>query len=198
VRRRDDERSRATVSRQSVHRTDRSRGARLRGARTAGILADASPAPLRRALRSPTMKRTPTTLRIASALTLAALAACGGGGSDSPTSTTTTGTTTAPPAAAPAPAPAAAPAPASSGYPAGNAVRGKAIYSDLPNTMLSCEGCHGPAQFSPTALRAANNPELIARAISNNAGGAMRQLAFPVLNGQDLADIAAFLVTPGI
>jgi hypothetical protein len=26
----------------------------------------------------------------------------------------------------------------------------------------------------------------------------MRQLAFPVLNGQDLADIAAFLVTPGI
>jgi hypothetical protein len=144
------------------------------------------------------MKRIPTSLRIASVLTLAALAACGGGGGDdAPTPTpSATGASAAAPAAAPAPAP--APAPASSGYPAGNAVRGKQIYSDLPNTTLSCEGCHGPAQFATSPLRAANNPELIARAISNNAGGTMRQLAFPVLNGQDLADIAAFLVTPGI
>jgi hypothetical protein len=146
------------------------------------------------------MKRIPTSLRIASVLTLAALAACGGGGGDdAPAGTTTTAATTATtaaPAAAPAPAP--APAPASSGYPAGNAVRGKQIYSDLPNTTLSCEGCHGPAQFATSPLRAANNPELIARAISNNAGGQMGVLKFPVLNGQDLADIAAFLVTPGI
>jgi hypothetical protein len=180
-------------------RTDRSRGARLRGPATGGILADASTARSRRVLRSLSMKRTSTSLRIASVLTLAALAACGGGGGDAPAGTTTpTGTTSAAPAAAPAPAPAAAPAPASSGYPVGNAARGKAIYSDLPNTALSCEGCHGPAQFSSVPLRAANNPELLARAISNNAGGTMRQLAFPVLNGQDLADIAAFLVTPGI
>jgi hypothetical protein len=143
------------------------------------------------------MKRIPTSLRIASVLTMAALAACGGGGGDdAPAATTTTAATTAAPAAAPAPAP--APAPASSGYPTGNAVRGKQIYADLPNTTLSCEGCHGPAQFATSPLRAANNPELIARAISNNAGGAMGALKFPVLNGQDLADIAAFLVTPGI
>ena len=133
-----------------------------------------------------------------SVLTASALAACGGGGGDpAPSTASTTGTTAATPAAAPAPAP--APAPASSGYPTGNAIRGKALWTDLPNTTLSCDGCHGPAVAAgPAQLAAANNPELIARAISNNAGGVMRVLAFPVLNGQDLADIAAYLVTPGI
>jgi hypothetical protein len=76
MRRRDDERSPAKVPRDSVHRTDRSRGARLRDARTDGILADASPGRPRHAVRSFTMKRIQTIRRIASALTLAALAAC--------------------------------------------------------------------------------------------------------------------------
>jgi mono/diheme cytochrome c family protein len=131
-----------------------------------------------------TMKRTPLTIRLATTLTVAALAACGGGGGE---------TTTAAPSASPAPA--ATPAPTTV---AGNAVRGKQIYNDLPNTMLACVDCHGaPINNVSGILKAAGNWQVIALAIQTNKGG-MGALASPVLNGFDMQDIAAYLAQPNL
>ena len=146
------------------------------------------------------MKRSSVALRMMSLIAATAFAGCGGGGSDT-SSTAATPTAGAPapspspspaPSPAPAPAPAAAPAPA----PTGVALRGKSLWTDLPNTDLSCDGCHGPAPLSTTAQRAAAGWEVIASAIQNNRGG-MGALTGK-LTGQDMRDLSAYLATPNI
>jgi hypothetical protein len=170
-----------------------------------------------------TMKRVPFPTRLAATLTLAALAACGGAGDDTGSRSGATPTTTAPAASAPSPAADVAPAPAGGGStpapgpapapapgapvapaPAppvaipGDPVRGKQLYSDLPNTVLSCEGCHTAAVNNIGGiLAAAGDWRVIARAIADGKGG-MNALAFPVLTGYDLQDIAAYLANPAL
>jgi mono/diheme cytochrome c family protein len=77
-------------------------------------------------------------------------------------------------------------------------VRGKQIYSDLPNTALACVQCHGaPTANISNVLSAAGDWEVISRAITANKGG-MGALAFPVLTGYDMQDIAAYLAQPNL
>ncbi len=155
-------------------------------------------------------------IRLAAAMTAGALAACGGGG-DPATGTPTPIAGAPAPAAAPAASPAPAPAPAASAAPApapasapspapapapaavpGDAVRGKQIYSDLPNTALACVQCHGaPSSNISNILSAAGDWQVISRAITANKGG-MGALAFPVLTGYDMQDIAAYLAQPNL
>jgi hypothetical protein len=142
-----------------------------------------------------TMKRTPISIRIASTLAAAALAACGGGGGTDASSTPAPSPTASSPAPAATPAAAPAPAPAPT---AGVAARGKTLYFDLPNTALSCEGCHGlPVNNQNNILRAAGNWQVIASAIQQNKGG-MGALSAAGLSGFDMQDIAAYLATPGL
>jgi mono/diheme cytochrome c family protein len=62
--------------------------------------------------------------------------------------------------------------------------------------VLSCEGCHGPATTPGIPpLRAAGDWTVISRAITANTGG-MGALAYPVMTGYDMQDIAAFLANP--
>jgi mono/diheme cytochrome c family protein len=154
-------------------------------------------------------------IRLAVAVTAAALAACGGGGesTSSPAATSATppvtdaptpaADTAALPAPAPAPALSGAPAPAPAPVPApaagaGDAVRGKQIYSDLPNTALACVQCHGAPNLDINKiLTAAGDWTVISRAITANKGG-MGALAFPVLTGYDMQDIAAYLAQPNL
>jgi len=159
-----------------------------------------------------TMKRIAIPMRLAAAFTAAALAGCGSGGDadrtpeTSPASAVVAGTepVPAPSAAAPQadvspdpdPASSAAPTPAPPTVIEGNAVRGKQLYADLPNTTLSCEGCHGAAIDNVSnILSAAGDWKVIARAIAAGRGG-MDALAFPVLTGFDMQDIAAYLAQP--
>jgi len=163
-----------------------------------------------------TMKRIAIPMRLAAAFTAAALAGCGSGGDadrtpeTSPASAVVAGTEPVPaPSAAPTPAAPQAgvspdPDPASSAAPTpapptvieGDAVRGKQLYADLPNTTLSCEGCHGAAIDNVSnILSAAGDWKVIARAIAAGRGG-MDALAFPVLTGFDMQDIAAYLAQP--
>jgi cytochrome c553 len=158
------------------------------------------------------MKRTPISMRLAATLMAAVLAGCGGAGDAGPTPAAglpaeDTGTVpVSAPAApatpdpggspAPAPAPSAGAAPAPASEIAGDALRGKQLYADLPNTTLACEGCHGPAIDNVSnILSAAGDWTVIARAIAAGRGG-MDALAFPVLTGYDLQDIAAYLAQP--
>ncbi len=171
------------------------------------------------------MKRIPISVRLAATLAAAVFAGCGSGGdagttpaassapasptanaaapSTAPVTTPAAPTTPAPAAQDPTPAtdplaapppPAAAPAPPPAI--AGNAARGKQLFADLPNTTLSCEGCHGPAIDNVSnILSAAGDWTVISRAIASGRGG-MDALAFPVLTGYDLQDIAAYLAQP--
>jgi cytochrome c5 len=160
-------------------------------------------------------KTTPISIRLAAALAVGALAACGGGGETaSAPAPATTGAAAPAATPAPAPAPAAAPAPSAAPAPApapgaspapapapavaGDAVRGKQIYSDLPNTVLACSQCHGaPINNISNILSAAGDWTVISRAITANKGG-MGALAFPVLTGFDMQDIAAYLAQPNL
>ncbi|MFN7645134.1 MAG: c-type cytochrome [Burkholderiales bacterium] len=141
-------------------------------------------------------------IRLAAAMTAGALAACGGGGepaTGAPTSIAGAPAPAAAPAASPAPAPtpSAAPAPAPAAV-EGDAVRGKQIYSDLPNTVLACSQCHGAPNLNiSNILSAAGDWQVISRAITANKGG-MGALAFPVLTGYDMQDIAAYLAQPNL
>jgi len=77
-------------------------------------------------------------------------------------------------------------------------VRGKQIYSDLPNTALACSQCHGAPNLNiSNILSAAGDWQVISRAITANKGG-MGALAFPVLTGYDMQDIAAYLAQPNL
>jgi mono/diheme cytochrome c family protein len=157
-------------------------------------------------------------IRLAAAMTAGALAACGGGGDPATGTPTSAAGAPAPaaappasPAPAPAPAPSAAPAPATAPAPApgpapapapaavaGDAVRGKQIYNDLPNTALACVQCHGAPNLNiSNILSAAGDWQVISRAITANKGG-MGALAFPVLTGYDMQDIAAYLAQPNL
>ncbi len=156
-------------------------------------------------------------IRLAAAMTAGALAACGGGGDAStgtPTSVAGAPAPAAAPGASPAPAPAAAspaptPAPASAPAPvpapapaaiAGDAVRGKQLYNDLPGTPQACVDCHlQPAQNVNNILSAAGDWTVISRAIANNSSS-MYSLRNAVtgLTGYDMQDIAAYLAQPNL
>jgi hypothetical protein len=149
------------------------------------------------------MIRNPIAVRLAAAAMFAALAGCGGAGSDTPAGGPTTvaapsSVPVATPAAAPAAAPSPTPAPvAASPVPTGDPVRGKALWSDLPNTTLACMDCHGEPDLNVNnVLRGAAGWQVIASAIQNDRGG-MGALAGRI-NGFDMQDLSAYLANPGI
>jgi len=75
-----------------------------------------------------------------------------------------------------------------------NAANGKTLYLGL------CSGCHGitPGKnLSRNILNAANAPSVISNAITKNIGN-MGYLANPGYTPQQLADMAAYLATPGL
>ena len=77
---------------------------------------------------------------------------------------------------------------------AGVAATGQTLYQGL------CSGCHGltPAvNLSRNILKAANTPSVISNAITKNIGN-MGYLANPGYSTQQLADMAAYLATPGL
>ena len=76
----------------------------------------------------------------------------------------------------------------------GVAATGQTLYQGL------CSGCHGltPAvNLSRNILNAANAPSVISNAITKNIGN-MGYLANPGYTPQQLADMAAYLATPGL
>jgi len=73
---------------------------------------------------------------------------------------------------------------------AASATNGKALYASN-----SCGGCHGTVPASLNVLAGANSPSVIQSAISSNFGGMGK---YSGLTSQNLADIAAYLATPGI
>jgi pyruvate/2-oxoglutarate dehydrogenase complex dihydrolipoamide acyltransferase (E2) component len=162
-------------------------------------------------------KTTPISIRLAAALAVGALAACGGGGGETASAPAPASSAAAAPAAAQAPAPAAAPAPGAAPAPApapgaspapapapavaGDAVRGKQLYNDLPNTVLACFQCHGaPINNTSNILSAAGDWTVIARAIDADKGGmgGIPVGASPDLTGFDMQDIAAYLAQPNL
>ncbi len=84
------------------------------------------------------------------------------------------------------------------GVAARDAVRGAQLYGALPGSpgVGSCISCHGePLNNRNSVLRGAAGGALISRTIAAvSAMGYLRQY----LADADLADIAAYLVTPGI
>jgi len=75
-----------------------------------------------------------------------------------------------------------------------NAANGKTLYLGL------CSGCHGitpGTNLSRNILKAANAPSVISNAITKNIGN-MGYLANPGYTPQQLADMAAYLATPGL
>jgi len=76
-----------------------------------------------------------------------------------------------------------------SSTPVTSASNGKALYASN-----SCGGCHGTPPAYAMVLNGANNPMVIQSAISN-IGGMNR---YTNLTSQNLADIAAYLATPGL
>jgi cytochrome c553 len=163
-------------------------------------------------------KTTPISIRLAAALAVGALTACGGGGETaSAPAPATTGAAAPAATPAPAPAPAAAPAPGAAPAPApapgaspapapapavaGDAVRGKQLYNDLPNTVLACSQCHGaPINNTSNILSAAGDWTVISRAITANKGGmgGIPVGPSPNLTGFDMQDIAAYLAQPNL
>ena len=76
----------------------------------------------------------------------------------------------------------------------GVAATGQVLYRGL------CSGCHGVTpgvNLSRNILNAANTPSVISNAITQNIGN-MGYLANPGYSTQQLADMAAYLATPGL
>jgi mono/diheme cytochrome c family protein len=76
----------------------------------------------------------------------------------------------------------------------GVAATGQLLYQGL------CSGCHGVTpgvNLSRNILKAANTPSVISNAITKNLGN-MGYLANPGYSTQQLADMAAYLATPGL
>lgn len=74
---------------------------------------------------------------------------------------------------------------------ANSAVNGKALYASN-----SCSACHGAPPSTQKVLNGANKPNTILSAINGNTGG--MGMYSGKLTTQQLADIAAYLATPGI
>jgi mono/diheme cytochrome c family protein len=78
--------------------------------------------------------------------------------------------------------------------PGASALNGKALYT--ANSIMACAPCHGMPPSVNKVLNGANNPNLIQNAINGGTGG------MGMYNGkfssQQIADIAAYLATPGI
>ena len=72
-----------------------------------------------------------------------------------------------------------------------SAANGKTLYASN-----NCGMCHGTPPATMNVLNGANNPTLIRSAINNPGIGGMN--GYSSLTDQNLADIAAYLATPGI
>ena len=71
-----------------------------------------------------------------------------------------------------------------------SASNGKALYASN-----NCGACHGAVPATLNVLKGANNPASIQKAITGNAGG---MGMYTNLTSQNIADIAAYLVTPSM
>jgi cytochrome c553 len=165
-------------------------------------------------------KTTPLSIRLAAALTLGALAACGGGGGESAPAPGPAAGGAAAPAASPAPAPAAAPAPGStvaatpapapgpspSPAPAPapapayvpDRLKGKSIYQTTGGQAgVPCWICHGS---TPTAKTASELDEtyLISKAVwdKKSAGNQSMDIYQEKLSWYDMQDLAAYIHNP--
>ncbi len=61
---------------------------------------------------------------------------------------------------------------------------------------MSCASCHGMPPSALNVLKGANNPTVIANAISGNKGG--MGMFSGKFTAADLADIAAYLAQPNL
>ncbi|MET0266517.1 MAG: choice-of-anchor D domain-containing protein [Duganella sp.] len=91
-------------------------------------------------------------------------------------------------------------APNAAAQTAGNALNGRSLYLNGPvSGGASCASCHGasPAANVNGILRAANQPNVIANAISNNRGG-MGGLFAGRFSATELQDLSAFIANPNV